>query len=302
MRAPTKLLPPGRAPHGIGLRRVIVGTDLSLDGDRALRRTAALSLAHRAILVVTYVLSRRVTPAVESVVRGAAEIELQKAVGKLEQLLEQRGRSDVAVRGRLLRGRPADEIRRLADTVEPDLIVVGRRGQSRLREMVLGSTARRLLREGRHPVLVVSRPPTAPYRKVVVGLDLAPAALRAAKMAGAVIPTTATAIAVHAYEGPFGGLPPAFVPDWGNREPGALRTRTRLLRRALEPIAAGAKPWQLTIRQGDPRRVLLEMARRKRADLVVVGSRGKSRLERTVLGSVAEGVLDRAPCDVLLVR
>ena len=53
---------------------------------------------------------------------------------------------------------------------------------------------------------------------------------------------------------------------------------------------------------GDPRSVLVEEARRWKADLVVVGSHGRSGLKRVVLGSVAAHVASHAPCSVLIVK
>lgn len=52
--------------------------------------------------------------------------------------------------------------------------------------------------------------------------------------------------------------------------------------------------------QGDPGAVIVDAA--KDADLVVVGSRGLNPLQRMLLGSVSSKVVDRAHCDVLVVR
>jgi nucleotide-binding universal stress UspA family protein len=53
---------------------------------------------------------------------------------------------------------------------------------------------------------------------------------------------------------------------------------------------------------GDPRSALVEEARRWKADLVVVGSHGRSGIKRMVLGSVAAHVASQAPCSVLIVK
>jgi nucleotide-binding universal stress UspA family protein len=53
---------------------------------------------------------------------------------------------------------------------------------------------------------------------------------------------------------------------------------------------------------GDPRSVLVEEARRWKADLVAVGSHGRSGLKRVVLGSVASHVASHAPCSVLIAK
>jgi nucleotide-binding universal stress UspA family protein len=52
---------------------------------------------------------------------------------------------------------------------------------------------------------------------------------------------------------------------------------------------------------GDPAIVLVELAREVAADLLVVGRRGGDFVARTLLGSVAERVVQQAPCDVLVV-
>lgn len=53
---------------------------------------------------------------------------------------------------------------------------------------------------------------------------------------------------------------------------------------------------------GDPRTEIVDAARREHADLVVVGSHGRTGLERLVLGSVASFVVSHAPCSVLVVK
>lgn len=52
----------------------------------------------------------------------------------------------------------------------------------------------------------------------------------------------------------------------------------------------------------DPADAIVEVARETDADLVVVGTRGRTRAARALLGSVSQKVLREAPCDVLIVR
>lgn len=53
---------------------------------------------------------------------------------------------------------------------------------------------------------------------------------------------------------------------------------------------------------GDPRAVLVDEASRERADLIVVGSHGRTGIKRLLLGSVASHVATHAPCSVLVVK
>jgi nucleotide-binding universal stress UspA family protein len=54
--------------------------------------------------------------------------------------------------------------------------------------------------------------------------------------------------------------------------------------------------------KGDPRDALIDAARSLHADLVVVGSHGRTGLAKLVLGSVATHVVTHAPCSVLVVK
>ena len=53
---------------------------------------------------------------------------------------------------------------------------------------------------------------------------------------------------------------------------------------------------------GDPRDVLVRTARDEGADLVVVGSHGRSGIAKFILGSVAAHVMTHAPCSVVVVK
>ena len=72
----------------------------------------------------------------------------------------------------------------------------------------------------------------------------------------------------------------------------------RLLARARRAgVRAGAD-----VREGLPAEEILRAARRRRADLIVVGTHGRSGFARAVLGSVAARVVTLARCPVLTVR
>lgn len=56
------------------------------------------------------------------------------------------------------------------------------------------------------------------------------------------------------------------------------------------------------VRVGHPADIVLQVARDWPADLIVIGSHGRRGLGRALLGSVAESVVRRTPCPVLVVR
>lgn len=77
----------------------------------------------------------------------------------------------------------------------------------------------------------------------------------------------------------------------------------RLTKQAGERIAAlGQLSVETAIREGDPRTAIVDVADEWPADLIVVGSHGRTGLKRLMLGSVAQSVVAHAHCSVEVVR
>ena len=80
------------------------------------------------------------------------------------------------------------------------------------------------------------------------------------------------------------------------------RMHTEIAGRAARALEASGWTVEPVMIAGDPRSTLVEEARKIGADLLVVGSHGRSGLSRLVLGSVASYVASHAPCSVLIVK
>jgi nucleotide-binding universal stress UspA family protein len=88
-----------------------------------------------------------------------------------------------------------------------------------------------------------------------------------------------------------------------------LRIKAMKRRRTREAVEHGLAPYRdrglrlrLHLREGEPRKVILDQAKRQRADVLVVGTHARVGIVRFRLGSVAAHVIRHAPCDVLVVR
>jgi nucleotide-binding universal stress UspA family protein len=73
------------------------------------------------------------------------------------------------------------------------------------------------------------------------------------------------------------------------------------MRRITDSAGIGSIHANLSAQEGDPTKTIVEQALATAADLVVMGTHGRSGFERLLIGSVAEKVLHKAPCPVLLV-
>jgi nucleotide-binding universal stress UspA family protein len=80
------------------------------------------------------------------------------------------------------------------------------------------------------------------------------------------------------------------------------QTADLITRQAAERMAATALSVETAVRDGDPRMVIVDAAEEWQADLIVLGSHGRTALARLVMGSVAQGVVSHAHCSVEVVR
>jgi nucleotide-binding universal stress UspA family protein len=77
---------------------------------------------------------------------------------------------------------------------------------------------------------------------------------------------------------------------------------TRLLSQATEKLRSAGFKVISSIEEGDARDAILNQAERWHADLIVVGSHGRTGLDRFLIGSVSEAVARHAHCSVEIVR
>jgi nucleotide-binding universal stress UspA family protein len=109
-------------------------------------------------------------------------------------------------------------------------------------------------------------------------------------------------ILLHAYHLPveFQQLEGAYLPGdfWANVKSEA----SAALARHADGLRAQGIEVESHVREGYPATVIEEEAVRQQADLIVIGTRGLSGLKHLLLGSIAERVVQKAPCPVLTVK
>ena len=107
---------------------------------------------------------------------------------------------------------------------------------------------------------------------------------------------------LHAYHLPveFQQLEGAYLPQdfWASVKAEAEQN----LQRYAEPLRAQGLAVDVIVREGYPATVIEQEAVDLHADLIVIGTRGLSGLKHLLLGSIAERVVQKAPCPVLTVK
>lgn len=144
-----------------------------------------------------------------------------------------------------------------------------------------------------------------PIRNILVGTDFSPASRAAFRNAVELAAANGAALWIaHVVAPPVPLSPDGYVlPSFYDEMAAAIRADAQkrlrpMLNRARK---AGVRARALTL-PGSPHDALNRAARRHRADVIVVGTHGRTGLARFFIGSVASRVVATAPCPVLTVR
>jgi nucleotide-binding universal stress UspA family protein len=264
-------------------RAVLVGVDGSLDSLRGVSWAARCAQLRAARLVIVQAGGARHS----ALAAAAAE------AARVAPLLEVRT-------VRTLRS-PVPALRWLSRTA--DLLVVARRGRGGQRSTPIGGTASLLLQHARCSVAAV---PVSgawdPRLPVVVGLDgstrskaALAVGLAEARRRGVALVVVHTCIDARVDE--------SAAEDWRQRDwERAVRTGRALLTRQVERARAAAPGVRVDelVRAEEPTRTLLDHA--ERAQLLVLGARGRGGFAGLPAGSTATALFASAPCPVVVVR
>ncbi len=140
--------------------------------------------------------------------------------------------------------------------------------------------------------------------RILVATDESPHALRAAAFAARLVREfrEAEVVLVNVGHIPAIALGGMEMVDFSVMEEALEAAGKAILDRTLREFAGLKASATALYRRGDPAQEIITAAREKRADLIVMGSRGRGQLEGLILGSVSERVLHSAQMPVLIVH
>ncbi len=291
----------------MNLQNIVAATDLSAPSRHACDRAAALAAAHGARLRLAHVLAASALEDLrrwigqDNVAGAALQASAAAALHALAAALQQQ--HGIEVTESVSCGNPVQELSRLAEELDADLLVTGTRGAGFFRGLVVGPTAERIAKRATRPVLMVRQSVHEQYRRLLVPVDFSPWSLEAVVLARSIAPD-ATLVLMHALELPFEGkLRYAGVDDAalqayrdGARSEAGARLQELAARSGVPQaqlrlsIPSGADPWMLVAQE----------EQEHDCDLIVIGKHGRNALEELLLGSTTRMVLAECSADVLV--
>jgi nucleotide-binding universal stress UspA family protein len=268
------------------LDRVLVAIDFS-DASIAAARWTADHFAPSAEIILAHVIepppATRASvmrfPSMETIV-NKAHVEVEARLAELcKSVSPDRARAEIRV------GIPHDELVFLTSQTGSDLIVVGRQDLASSGWARVGATAQRVIRKSTAPILLVAGAESHTPDRLLVAVDESDMTDNVLTWGTFLVSRfTARGILMHA----AGSEEQEDSGEWMSAESAKIAGAT-----SLEQLVTRS-----SVR---PAESIIAEAKRTRAELVVIGSRGAGGANQMLFGTVAEAILLSAPCPVLVV-
>jgi nucleotide-binding universal stress UspA family protein len=279
-------------------RKILVAVDGSESGKNALHQSFRLANDEKCWITVTSVI-----PPYEGEIETFGVKDIRAALRKPcdEALAEV---DKIAKTERMLvktvceEGEIHERIVDLADAENCDVIVMGRRGLRRFERALIGSVTARVIGHTQRDVLVVPKGAAIGWKTIVFATD------------GSKYSATAAERAISfakSYGGELKVLSVVDVPaEFYAEAPAAVEDMVKKAKGFVADVkaqaeAAGVKA-ETFVGEAEAYQAINNLAQEQKADMIVLGSHGRTGLRRLLMGSVTEKVIGHAPCPVLVVK
>ena len=281
------------------MKKIMMATDFSERSDRALRRVVLLARQFGAGVELIHVVDDDQPRRIVDAERAGAEDLLQEMAATLRRV------DGLDCRARVILAAPFAGICSAVREAGPDLLVIGPHRRQALRDVFVGTTAERTIRAVSCPTLMANATPAGSYRHILQTTDLSAGSRDALRRFAALgIGQRARNSLLHVGDAPALGLAFGYSLPKEDQEQ-YLADERGVAARVLSDFVASAELDRveplLRHETTPPAQEILKAAEEQKADLIVVATRGRSRLSRHVLGSVTEQVLRTSTMDVLAI-
>lgn len=281
-----------------GYLRAIVATDFSPSSKAALQQAIWLGRVSGAKLAMTYA-----APDSTQISQTAQEIRQESAV-KMQAMVENLGAADLDVQLKTRIGKPFVVIIHTVQLEHFDLVLAGSRGHGDWTQFLVGSTAKRLVRKCPVSVWIVKSENVRPPKVILAPTDLSEVSRKAireglwlAEQSGAEFHVLYVVDSPKVGEEESSNQAP---PSSSQQEIDAEAKRQ--WESFLQPLSTSDSRILSHVIHGVAWKEIGLMAQKLNADLIAIGTVGRSGIQGVLLGNTAEKVLDTCECSILAVK
>lgn len=278
------------------LQKILFPTDFGASAEHAIGTVVKLASTFNSQLILLHVIPgfAEDLPVPMEQAREASARHLDRLKSRLEKQGVVVG-AEIVTNGSLF-----DQIAHFAYEQDVNVIVIGSGGTAGDEHgHRTGTTVERVIRKATRPVWVVREAVTA-LEKILCPVDFSPASERALKNAIHLSRAFGAELFVLNVVKHLAGF--ALYGLTEREREHALGQQEETFQEFLKDFDLHSVNWSKSIREGKPHREIIACAKEWPADLLVMGSVGRTGLSKILLGSVAARVLKEMPCSVVTVK
>ena len=247
--------------------------------------------------------------------RELKQLVIEERQKGLERAIEPNVQEGLDVRAKLLFGKPFLEIIREVLRENHDLVMKTAQGEGGVKDMLFGSTAMHLMRKCPCPVWVVKQGGNERYDRIIAAVDPDPSDERRNKLNVKIMDLAISLaelergelLVVHAWSlygetilrGGVGRMDQAELDRLVRDAEAAHKARLNDL---LQKYDLQGLTYQAHLVKGEAGKIIPELAAKKSADLIVLGTLSRSGVAGFLIGNTAEKILHQVDCSVLAVK
>lgn len=278
--------------------KILAATDFSTRSNRALRQAALLGQSDDSLLFMVHVVDNDQPDDLVRMEQREAERILREQMGAMPEIRWTHARPMV------ITGDPFDGILQAAAEIQPDLIVMGSHRKQLLRDIFIGTTVERVIRKGSVPVLMVNHEAQRRYERVLAPTDMSNISANALHAARSIGLLGNGATLLHAFTAlAKGKMSVAGVDRVGIA--GYIESERRQASDELADFLVSNhlqdSQWRLRVEDGAPMEIISRAVTDIKPDLMIMGTHGRSRLIKALIGSTTEEALRSLNVDILVV-
>ncbi len=284
--------------------RLLLATDGSPFSEGAIRE--AIRLAKRCSSKLAAISVIETNPEYETIAPQLLEKAEKAARGHLESVKAQAKKEGVDITTSILEGE--DSYNFISDEAVKNkisMIIMGRRGKTGLKRLVIGSTTARVIGHAPCNVLVVPRAAQVEFKNILVATDGSRYAAAAASEAIGIAKKIKSKLIVLAVVPSESMQPMDIVHSQMPRDVIAekeLSVAENSAKAVKEVAQKEGVAVEAFIMGGKPADAIVQTAKEKNVDVIMLGSHGKTGIDKLLMGSVAERVIVLSSCAVLVVK
>ncbi len=284
--------------------RLLLATDGSKFSEGAVREAVRLAKQCSSTLAAITVIETN--PEYETIAPQLLERAEKEARGHLDSVKAEARKAGIDCAASILEGEDSYHyISEEAAKTKSSMIVMGRRGRTGLKRLAMGSTTARVIGHAPCNIMVVPHTAQVEFKNILVATDGSRHSLAAAAEAIGIAKRNKSRLTVVSVV-PAEIATPADVEFAMPQRELIAEKEVRDAEKCAKAVKDAAQKEGVEARafvmSGRPADAIVETAKDKGADLIVMGSHGRTGLERLLMGSVTERVIVLSGAAVLVVK